>query len=419
MALERVFECSQTLKKVRSGPLGRLLEGFCQWLQDCRYSRRAILYHAKNVVHFGDYLSGESDADRAQITEKEVEGFLQEYPSRCQTRGKVENHLRRVRSSINRFTAYLRQNGLFEQEKQAPSYQSLLDSYGEWLRTYRHAASGTREARLHSLGKFLAWLGPDSTAEGLSELTAERVEQYFVEYAHGVGQSPRQSMQAALRTFFRFCFHKGYIHRHLARAVPTFRTYKLSTVPRGLSEEQALKVLDAVDRSTLAGLRDFAILQLLYTFGVRGGHVRALLLEDIHWAKNQILFKALKNGKDSLLPLTAEVGESLLEYLQKARPHCSDPHVFLTCRAPYRPLLNSCNVSKIVHWHICAAKVEVPSNGAHAFRHCFASRMVQQGHSLKAIADVLGHRDLATTFIYTKIDFNALRQVALEWPQEL
>ena len=73
MALERVFECSQTLKKVRSCPLGRLLEGFCQWLQDSRYSWRAIRYHVKNVVHFGDYLRGESDADRTQITAKEVE----------------------------------------------------------------------------------------------------------------------------------------------------------------------------------------------------------------------------------------------------------------------------------------------------------------------------------------------------------
>ncbi len=419
MALEIVFECNQTLKKLRSGPLGRLLEGFCQWLQDSRYRRRAIRYHIKNLVPFSEYLHRESDADRTQITEKDVEGFLKEYPSRCKTRGRGEKHLGRVRSSINRFTDYLCQNGLFEQEQQAPSYQWLFDSYGEWLRRYQHAASSTREARLHSLGKFLGWLGPHSTAEGLSELTADRVEKYFVEYAQGAGQSSRHSMQAALRTFFRFCFHKSYIHQQLDHAVPTLRTYKLSTVPRGLSEEQALKVLESVDRSTKAGRRDFAILQLLYTFGVRGGQVRALRLEDVHWAKNQILFKALKNGKDSLLPLTAKVGESLLEYLQQARPHCPDPHVFLTCRAPYRPLLNSCNVSEIVHRHICAAKVEVPSNGAHAFRHCFASRMVQQGHSLKAVADVLGHRDLATTFIYTKVDFDALRQVAMEWPQGL
>jgi site-specific recombinase XerD len=241
MTLEKVFECKRKIKGLQSGPLGRLLEGFCQWLEVSGLSYWAIRHHAQNLAHFCDYLRGKSDAIRTHITRTDVDGFLKEYPSRCETRRKVGGHLRRVRSSVNRFTDYLCHSGLFEQEEQASAYQSLLDSYAEWLLKYQHAAPSTREIRLHSLGKFLAWFGPLSTEEGLSE---------------------------------------------------------------------------------------------------------------------------------------------------------------------------------IVRRHICAAKVEVPSNGAHAFRHCFASRMVQQGHSLKAIADVLGHRHLATTFIYTKIDFNALRQVALEWPQE-
>jgi integrase len=158
---------------------------------------------------------------------------------------------------------------------------------------------------------------------------------------------------------------------------------------------------------------------LLYTYGVRGGQVRALSLEDINWAQNQILFKASKNGKDSLLPLTDEVGKALLDYLQKSRPAFSCPHVFLTSRAPYHPLPHSSSLSAIVDRRIRAAGIQIPSKGAHAFRHCFATRMLQKDHCLKAIADVLGHRHLGTTFIYTKVDFNALRQVALEWPQEV
>ena len=168
-----------------------------------------------------------------------------------------------------------------------------------------------------------------------------------------------------------------------------------------------------------AGRRDYAIVQLLYTYGVRGGQVRALRLEDIDWAKNQILFKALKHGKDSRLPLTPEVGESLLDYLRNSRPSSSSPHVFLTSRAPYHPLPRSNSLSAIVQRHIQAAGIELSSKGAHAFRHCFATRMLDKGHCLKEIADVLGHRHLATTFIYTKVEFNGLRQVALQWPQEV
>jgi site-specific recombinase XerD len=116
--------------------------------------------------------------------------------------------------------------------------------------------------------------------------------------------------------------------------------------------------------------------------------------------------------------LTVEVGESLLDYLRNARPASSCPEVFLTCRAPYHPLPNSSTLSAIVQRSLRAAGIDLPSAGAHAFRHGFATRMLQQRHALKAIADVLGHRHLSTTFIYTKVDFPALKQVALDWPQE-
>ncbi len=106
-------------------------------------------------------------------------------------------------------------------------------------------------------------------------------------------------------------------------------------------------------------------------------------------------------------------------YLRYARPHCSKPQIFLTCRAPFRPLAHSSSLSAIVERHIRAAGIDVPSKGAHAFRHRFATRMVEKGHSLKEVADVLGHRYLSTTFIYTKVDFNALKQVALDWPEEV
>jgi site-specific recombinase XerD len=226
-------------------------------------------------------------------------------------------------------------------------------------------------------------------------------------------------MQSALRTFFRFCLHQNYVQQPLDLAVPTLRTYKLASVPRGLTEAQARRVLQCIDRGTAVGRRDYAIIQLLFTYGVRGGQVRALRLEQIDWAQSRILFAASKGGKDSCLPLTAEVGESLLDYLQNSRPPTSDPQVFLTARAPYHPLLHTGTLSATIERRIRAAGIEIPSRGAHAFRHGFATRMLEQGQPLKAIADVLGHRHLGTTFIYTKVDFNSLQQVALEWPKEV
>lgn len=207
--------------------------------------------------------------------------------------------------------------------------------------------------------------------------------------------------------------------QRLDDAVPTLRTYKLASVPRGLSDSEIQAILESVDRTTVAGRRDYAILMLLHTYGVRGGQVRALRLDDIRWSDDEIWFRALKGGKDSRLPLTLEVGESLLDYLQNARPCHPFSEVFLTCRAPYHPLSDSRTLSVIVRRYIQAVGIDVPSKGARIFRHSFATRMVGEGHPLKAVSDLLGHRNLSTTFLYTKVDFSALSQVAMQWPEEV
>ena len=419
MALERVFEYPRTLRRLRSGPIGKLLEGFCHWLLGHGFTRSTIRHHLFYVSYLNGHLSDAKRGVHQGISSGDIAGFFKAYPWRCRNRRAPDKHVRRVHYSVNRFLAYLRDSGLSDSLPQWKIYQPLLDAYLQWMRRYQHVAEGTLQVRSHSITQFLKWLGPQATPKGLSRLTAQRIEAFFLRYAQSLGRSARRSMQSALRTFLRFCLHQGYIVRPLDRAVPTLRTYKLTTVPRGLSDPQAQQVLRGINRNSHAGRRDYAILQLLYTYGVRGGQVRALRLEDIDWTQNQILFRASKQGKDSRLPLTAPVGESLLDYLQKSRPPYPYPHVFLTCRAPYHPLAHSSLLSTIVERHLRTAGLELPSKGAHAFRHGFATRMLQQGHSLKAIADVLGHRHLSTTFIYTKVDFNALKQVALQWPQEV
>lgn len=419
MGLEQAFSCPETLKKLRSGPLGTLLDGFCTWLLEHGFCRWTIRTHLANVSHFNQHLGRRGVMAGQILCSKDIDRFFAAYPSRCRCRGPLEAHLKRVRHSLSRFVEYLGEQGFFDPLPQGEIFAPLLDAYLEWMQHYHHAAAGTRELRAQYLTVFLRRLGPEATPQGVAKLSPERIEALFLSYARKVGKAARRSMQSTLRTFFRFCLHQGYIRGPLDLAVPTLRTYKLASVPRGLTEAQARQVLQGIDRRTAVGRRDYAIVQLLFTYGIRGGQVRALQLEQIDWAQNRILFAASKGGKDSCLPLTAEVGESLLDYLQNARPPTSDPQVFLTSRAPYHPLPRSSSLAAIIDRRIRAAGIEIPSKGAHAFRHGFATRMLEQGQPLKAIADVLGHRHLGTTFIYTKVDFNSLRQVALEWPQEV
>lgn len=166
-----------------------------------------------------------------------------------------------------------------------------------------------------------------------------------------------------------------------------------------------------------SGKRTYAIVQILHTYGVRGCQLRALKLSDIDWHKDQIHFPAVKGGKSCCFPLTAQVGNALVDYLKNARKKCGYPQVFLTLRAPLTPLTKSRTLSQIIRSAMLKAGIKSPTKGAHCFRHGFVSRMLKQGESFKHIADLVGHKHIATTFIYTKIDFNSLAQVALELPE--
>lgn len=295
-------------------------------------------------------------------------------------------------------------------------YQKLLEQYLDYLISERNLAETTLKAHREDITAFLEDLG-DLPAERLRQLSSGHILAFFTARAQNKSPKMRRRLQGVLRSFLRFCLQKGHFECDLAAAVPSIRSYKLSSVPRGISESDALKTLESIDGTTPTGRRDFALIQVLHTYGVRGGQVRALRLPDIHWRENQIRFPPQKGSKELIEPLTQEVGESLLDYLRHGRPQVPYPEVFLTARPPFRPLRTPSAISQMVHSRLNQAGVSNPHKGSHIFRHAFAMRMLQRGQSLKTIADLLGHRIINTTFIYTKVDLQALRQVTLEWPE--
>ena len=127
----------------------------------------------------------------------------------------------------------------------------------------------------------------------------------------------------------------------------------------------------------------------------------------------------MKCGKNVRVPLTPDVGESILDYLRKGRQNSAYPEVFLTAQAPFKPITNPSNLSNMIARLAFTAGIKSSRVGTHHFRHAFATRMLDRKQSLKSIADLLGHRRIQTSFIYTKVDFQSLNQVALEWPEEI
>ena len=162
------------------------------------------------------------------------------------------------------------------------------------------------------------------------------------------------------------------------------------------------------------GLRDFAILQLLATYGLRAGEITHLRLDDIDWRAETLRIRHSKTGAQSLLPLMAPVGEALIDYLRHGRPKTDAREIFIRSRAPYRPLSG-------IHSAVCrrmeAAGVKpAGKRGPHTFRHARAVSLLRADVPRKVIGDVLGHRSAESTIPYLKLATEDLRAIALEIP---
>ena len=232
------------------------------------------------------------------------------------------------------------------------------------------------------------------------------------------GQFSARSMKAvrtALRSLFRFLRVEGLCDERLEAAIPTVAHWRLSTLPRCLSDEQLEQLLASLDASRP---RDRAIVLCLASLGLRPGEVAGLRLEDIDWRGGSVHLRERKTRQGAVVPLPREAGRAIVAYLRTERPATEERRLFVQQLGARRGQPISSNaVSAVVVRALRRARVEAPLAGAYVFRHTVASRMVRRGASLKEVADFLGHRALDTAAIYAKLDLAALREVALPWPE--
>jgi integrase len=227
-----------------------------------------------------------------------------------------------------------------------------------------------------------------------------------------LGHTAWNHMATSLSSFYRWLDLPGYGGAHLVGAVPLRRRYRLAEVPCAVSWEEVRALLAVADRHRPGGRRNYAILALIATYGLRGCEVRALRLADIDWAHDEITIFSPKTGRRRALPLTRPVGEAVLDYLLEERPPSSHEEVFLSARPPHDPLRSKIN-SWLAH-QLDEAGIVAPRGGAHILRHSLAVHLLRSGETLKSIGDVLGHRSPETTYIYTKLHVEGLRSVALD-----
>jgi len=416
--LEYWYKEKRTLVDFRRGPIGPYFDRFAAHLKDRGYSPDRARGILGKCCQFNAFLIERRIRHAGRITEKDLDCFLDLYLVHTRTACYYSPRYE-ARSALNHLRDYLIQIKVLQPPKPKPvktPFRWLLDPYLQHLQDECEVSKVTIQKARVQVGSFLEALRQKARPGPFKALSAEAVEGYVKQH---LKDSPENLsvLAGALRRFFRYCATHQHTRMDFSGLMPPVRRYRHASLPKGMEDSALERVLGAIDKNTPTGARDYAIMVLMMAYGLRGVSAAELLLDDLDWERTQIRIRAQKGGKEVVLPLMDSAGDALIGYLRHRVDKTPFREVFLTVRAPIRPL-NSLNVSHIVRAYMHKAGVSMTGGGSKTLRHSWAIRALANDSPIKSIADVLGHRYIDTTFIYAKADLKTLRQVAMPWPKK-
>lgn len=251
-----------------------------------------------------------------------------------------------------------------------------------------------------------------------SAITPARIHAYVDGLPHSICSSRQRCACTSLRGYFRFLQLQGVSTGHLQAVVPTVRRPRIALSPKWLTSADTDRLLRSVDCSRATGKRTYATILCMAELGLRVGDVARLTLDDVDWCAGTVRVPNHKRGRPYQLPLPRRLGQALADYLVKGRPFSQRREIFVRHARPRGTAVTSGALKREVQRAWQRSGLDKQYSGTHVLRHSVATRMKQEGVSLKFIADVLGHESVQTTTLYAQVDLPALRTVAQPWPEE-
>jgi site-specific recombinase XerD len=319
--------------------------------------------------------------------------------------------------TVRHFLEHLREKGAIRSPEPAAD-ESPLATLRRQYANHLEKERGLAAVTVGRYWPFIRRLLVERFGDGpihVRELAPDDIARFLLRHARSGSPKVAKLMVAALRSFFRFLFQHGQTETDLAGAIPTVPEWRLAEVPKYLKPEEVERVVHACQRDTAVARRDHAIVLLLARLGLRASEVIALELDDIDWRAGVLMVRG-KGGSHDPLPLPADVGEAMANYLRHHRPPCTTRRLFIRTKAPHQGFAHPSSISTIVCRALKRAGLQPAFMGAHVLRHSLATGMLRSGASLDEIGEVLRHRAANSTEIYAKVDVQGLRSLALPWP---
>jgi integrase/recombinase XerD len=404
-----VHFCPRVVQRLQSNRDCAVLAGFLGYLDDRGHRRNTIHQYLRAAELFLRYLRRCRQVI-ASIDEVAVRSFA--FHRRSTPRTGRSTH-----AALRHLLRYLRETGAANvpSESTKPALERLISEYDSHLDRVSGLAPATRLYRRRYARLFAQFVFGSERMDWRT-LRSEQIHDFIAQFGTKGRTAAAQVAAVSLRSFLRWLLFLGRVKACVVASVPNFRRWRLASLQMVLSDGQLKSFLESFDRTHPTGSRDYAMALCMADLGMRVSEVADLRIDQVDAERGVLHLSAGKSRRERLLPMPDRVRQAVTAYICRGRPETTEPYLFVRHRLP----IGAAVTRELVRGVMRRGYARVPGcdrlTGTHVLRHTAATRLQRAGADLKQVADILGHRSLDTTAIYTKLDLRQLAEVALSWP---
>ena len=401
------------LKRMHANYFHFIFDDYISHLHQRGYTPNTIRGYCQAIEHFGYWLEN-SNISNNHIDQTHLSDFIKHHLNKCNCSLPRTKAVKIIRAAVNQLLTVIPPNN---QEIPITSTEneinSIIHEYNEYLLNVCGVAKNTITYRKRYAIAFLKHMQIKRLAH-IEKIKPQQVISFFKEFASTYASGSLGIVATSLRSFLKYVSLSGLHVKNLLRAVPNIPNWKLSQVPSFLSKVDINKLLSIFNRQEASGKRDYAITRCFSDLGLRCCEVSGIEIKDIDWNAGILNLYRCKSKQTNQLPLTIPIGEAISDYLLHGRPKSNSKYIFVHHRAPIGKAITTNGIRSIIHRAFQKSGFN-PIPSTHILRRSLATELLNVGASLKEIADVLGHKCIDTTMIYTKVDIPHLSLVAIPW----
>ena len=400
--------------ELRNSALAPHVDAYLTYLNRGRYAQNTVSQYLRCITHFARWMQ-QTKLGLNQLDETAVARFLNKHLPHCHCSMPVVRVYCDLRAACGHLLRILRERGAIAMPAVASgSIEDEIREFDAYIQQVRGLGTEIRRNYARLVRRFLQCRF-GKRAVVISALQPNDIRQYLAEELDKRGTySNAAALAASLRAYFRYRRFRGDHVYHLTGVIASPAHWNLASLPRSLSNDEIERLLNAFPDTLPSSRRSYAMVRCALDLGLRISEIAKVALADIDWHNGTVTVRRNKSRREDVLPLPAVTGQAIADYLRLERPPTTNPAVFARRLAPHDAPITADTVHRLIR--DAYQRIGITHTRTHALRHSMARRLLEQGSSLKEVADVLRHRSLNTSLIYAKLDNCKLAAVALPWP---